>query len=198
LIRDYLEKRLLRVDNQTHLWLHLVFDVIRKNLVGTTTKAMESLIYRLPNSVNVAYEVILEKAPDPDEARKLFHIITGAMRPLSVAEMRFALSIDEQSTTVKGMVFEPIRSFQKIIREQCGLFINILDGKIYLIHQTAREFLLQNSDSRHKPASVAAAHPGPGNTPSLLQTLTSCLPGFVFTISTSRNLSQELAILRKS
>jgi hypothetical protein len=159
-VQDYLENRLLRVDNQTYLWLYLVFDLIRKNLVGTTTKAMESLIDKLPNSVNAAYEAILEKVPDPDKARKLFHIITGAMRPLSVAEMRFALSIDEQSTTVKAMVFEPIRSFQNIIREQCGLFINILDGKIYLIHQTAREFLLQNSDSRQKSASVAAANSG--------------------------------------
>jgi hypothetical protein len=42
-----------------------------------------------------------------------------------------------------------------MVRELCGLFVNIRDDKIYLVHQTAKEFLLQDQDiSRERPSSI--------------------------------------------
>jgi hypothetical protein len=37
----------------------------------------------------------------------------------------------------------PEERFQESLRDLCGLFVGIVDKKIYLFHQTAREFLLQ-------------------------------------------------------
>src|SRR5207237_2904337 len=37
---------------------------------------------------------------------------------------------------------ELLASFGKSVRKCCGLFVRIIDSKIYLVHQTAREFLI--------------------------------------------------------
>ena len=49
----------------------------------------------------------------------------------------------------------PERTLQTIVRELCGLFVNIRDDKVYLVHQTAKEFLQQEQDiSTGAPSSV--------------------------------------------
>src|SRR5437879_3317141 len=35
--------------------------------------------------------------------------------------------------------------FEKTLKNYCGLFVRVIDTKIYLVHQTARDFLIQGS-----------------------------------------------------
>src|SRR4029077_8694928 len=39
------------------------------------------------------------------------------------------------------------------IRDICGLFVTIVDSRLYLLHQTAKEFLVRNEQDTH-PRSV--------------------------------------------
>src|SRR5207237_4415860 len=38
-------------------------------------------------------------------------------------------------------------SFGKSVKNWCGLFVLVIDSKIYLVHQTAREFLIKGPSS---------------------------------------------------
>src|SRR5207237_7374651 len=38
-------------------------------------------------------------------------------------------------------------AFEKTIKNYCRLFVRIIDSKIYLVHQTAREFLIMGSEA---------------------------------------------------
>ncbi|KAJ5738869.1 hypothetical protein N7493_002024 [Penicillium malachiteum] len=56
--------------------------------------------------------------------------------------MRIALAIERNSRSSDDLDLEKESTFATVVRNLCGLFINIVDDHIYLIHQTAKEFLL--------------------------------------------------------
>ncbi|KUJ19713.1 uncharacterized protein LY89DRAFT_716235 [Mollisia scopiformis] len=137
-----LKGRLSENENRNYLWLHLVLELIKKSVGATTVTGARKLIAQLPKTAEDAYEAILRKSSNKDEAAKLLHIIVAAVRPLTVAEMRIAIAIDELTQSHKDLDLESISNFETTIRNQCGLFITISDQKIYLVHNTAKDFLL--------------------------------------------------------
>jgi hypothetical protein len=143
LLRD----RLLAMENRNYLWLHLVFAVIRKSIGATTRTGMQDLIGQLPITAEEAYEAILRKSSDPEQAAKLLHIIVAAVRPLTVPEIRIAIAVSENTQSRRDLDLENMENFESTIRDQCGLFITITDNTIYLVHTTAKEFLLSAHDS---------------------------------------------------
>lgn len=75
--------------------------------------------------------------------RKALSIILAARRHLSLAEMNIAVNVTIDSKTDEDLDLESEQDFGKRLRSWCGLFISMLQDKVYFLHQTAREFLLQ-------------------------------------------------------
>ena len=69
-------------------------------------------------------------------------MILAAKRPLSLAEMNVAVHAHSASSYY-DMDLEDDEDFRKTLRNWCGLFVKIYDGKVEFLHQTAREFLLR-------------------------------------------------------
>ena len=128
------------VENRTYLWVSLIFPELEKH-AGLSRKKLLTAIQTLPKTVDEAYEKILSHSSDFELARKMLHIVLEAVRPLTVAEMNIAFSVNAHSRCIDDLDLEPETSFQVTIRELCGLFVSIRDSKIYLIHQTAKDFL---------------------------------------------------------
>jgi ankyrin repeat protein len=137
-----LERRLTKITHRTYLWLKLIFEVIYLRLDLATEKRLQSIIGEIPDTVDKAYEEILSRTRDIDAARKLLHIVVSAARPLSLREMNLALAINEGARSEKDLDLEPEHLFQIRVRNLCCLFVSVIDSKIYLIHQTAKDFLV--------------------------------------------------------
>ena len=158
-VQDGLVKYLKSIKHRTYLWLHLILDVIRKTPAYSQTK-LEALISKIPDSVDNAYESILNRVKNPEraKARRLLHIIVAAERPLTLQEMNVALEIgekldrNEDCRSVDDLEKFSEGPFKMEVRNLCGLFVSIKDSKIYLIHQTAKEFLVKNDSIQ--PLSV--------------------------------------------
>jgi nucleoside phosphorylase len=139
-----LEKVLLQMEHRTYLWLYLVIDDIQTMLKDSLRPDQES-VPLIPKSVNEAYQKILDRVTPEQEAtvRTILQIIVGARRPLSIPEMTMALGVatapDARRAEKAGLDSEGLG---ERIRRLCGLFVFIKDSRIYLIHQTAREFLI--------------------------------------------------------
>ncbi|KAH0551420.1 hypothetical protein GP486_007365 [Trichoglossum hirsutum] len=146
--RTFLQEQLTSVPNRTYLWVTLVLDVI-KNTSGFTRGNVRRTIGRIPDTVDKAYERILDRSSDVEKAKRLLHIVTAAVRPLSVEEMSLALAIQEHHRSYDDVMeeLEPEERFRHTVRDLCGLFVVIIDSKIYLLHQTAKEFLVQTQSS---------------------------------------------------
>ncbi|KAE8382215.1 hypothetical protein BDV26DRAFT_278223 [Aspergillus bertholletiae] len=139
--RFFLRKELLLIPNRTYLWVTLIFDVI-ENSLSYTNKKVRKIIQTVPRTVDEAYERILNQSPDKEKARSLLHIVVGATRPLTIKEMRIALAMDLRHQEYSELDLEPKTRFATTVRNLCGLFVAIIDSKIYLLHQTAKEFLV--------------------------------------------------------
>jgi hypothetical protein len=142
-----LQEELLRMTHRTYLWLNLILDVIR-NDIGPTKKRLKQIIGSLPDTVDKAYEAILSKVRDKKRARKLLCLVVAAARPLTLKEMNIALAIEDDHRTYKDLDLDldNKRRLEDTVRHLCGLFVSVIDQKVYLIHQTAKEFLLAQTE----------------------------------------------------
>jgi len=61
--------------------------------------------------------------------------------------MNVVPAIEEGSISYQDLDFELELSFKYTVRNFCGLFVTVVNLKIYLIHQTAKEYLILNKDS---------------------------------------------------
>jgi len=143
--RTFLQKQLTLVPSRTYLWVSLTLNVI-ENITGFTKGNVRKSISEIPQTVDEAYNKILERSSDPEKAKRLLHIVIAAMRPLSLKEMSLALVIEESHKSYDDIEQEqePEARFRATVRDLCGLFVTIIDSKIYLLHQTAKEFLVRN------------------------------------------------------
>lgn len=142
--QDKLRRRLRDMENRTYLWLYLVMEEIRTNYRNSSDPE-ETLIKNVPTSVEKAYEQILQKITSEQmpSARRMLLIIVGARRPLTIGEAGLAFNAAKAYESDQSIVKKPnVPHLEKWIREWCGLFVFINHSYLFLIHQTAKEFLL--------------------------------------------------------
>ncbi|KAJ5889949.1 hypothetical protein N7504_010759, partial [Penicillium tannophilum] len=143
-IQQRLEQQLLQMEHRTYLWLYLAMDDIHNTFQNSLRPAEESITL-IPDTVNAAYVKILGRVP-PDQVdivKKILQIIVAARRPLTTSEMAMALDMASRprSRVPELARIDPFQLGKKL-RQLCGLFVFINNSKIYLIHQTARDFLV--------------------------------------------------------
>ncbi|OLN87733.1 Ankyrin repeat domain-containing protein 50-like protein 3 [Colletotrichum chlorophyti] len=144
-VQSALKEKLLSVTHRTYLWLHLVMDEIYHS-PKRHKKAFIKELDSLPATVEDAYEKILGRINynRRQEAQLLLHIVVSARRPLTLLEMdvAFQLATDSSDAQTHDNLDLDNDHLTSRIRELCGLFVFINDHRIYLIHQTAKEFLV--------------------------------------------------------
>ncbi|KAK2613020.1 hypothetical protein QQS21_000949 [Conoideocrella luteorostrata] len=140
-IKCHLEKKLKEATHRTYLWVYLVFNYLEREDFKKTIKGVDSTLGSLPKSINEAYDQILNKSTQHVAVRKALSFILAAYRPLTLSEMNVAMNMDGKSQSFCDLDLEDDENFKLRLRSLCGLFISIHHGKIYFLHQTAREFL---------------------------------------------------------
>ena len=136
-----IQEQIKKIKNRTYLWVSLIFPELEKN-VRSGRGTLLRIIETLPTTLHEAYERILSKSTNPIKARRLLHFVLAAQNPLTLQELNKAMVITKICTSVDDLELEPDATFQETVRELCGLFISVSLNRVYLIHQTAREFLL--------------------------------------------------------
>ncbi|GKZ63035.1 hypothetical protein AnigIFM49718_010766 [Aspergillus niger] len=147
---NFLEQQLTAVGNRTYLWISLTLDVL-ENMPGFTKGNIRRAIQHLPTTLDSAYERILDRSMNKKKARILLHLITAAVRPFSLEELSLAWAIyinrDDMALTTIIDDVESKERFRETLRDLCGLFVVIIYENVYLLHQTAKEFLVRSNKS---------------------------------------------------
>lgn len=154
-------EHLKSVQQRTYLWLHLVLEEIADKFSShTTVKQIKQLVGELPNSVNQAYEGILDRSTDRNDARTILTVILAAKRPFTVDEMTVAVRIQnsQDPRSYEDLDLAPQELRASLLRNICGFFISISDSQVFFIHQTAREFLLKHDQAPHIQPSTSLWH----------------------------------------
>ncbi|KAK6505067.1 hypothetical protein TWF481_006990 [Arthrobotrys musiformis] len=141
---DLLLRKLMSTPHRTYLWVYLTLDLIEREINIDSTGISEA-ITQVSQTVDGTYEKILSKSRDFEKAKKLLQIVVAAVRPLSPEEMCLALALKDNHQSYGDLRLEEGVRFRQNIREICGFLIIIKDSRIYLLHQTLKEFLLRES-----------------------------------------------------
>ncbi|EFR04868.1 sex-determining protein fem-1 [Nannizzia gypsea CBS 118893] len=143
---DFVSNQLTLVPNRTYLWVTLALDVVER-MPGFSKGNVRRIVTDIPKDIDAAYTRILDRSPEHTKARRLLHIVTATYRPLTLKEISVALALSAKDQSIDD-IQEEVQTdgarIQKMVRNLCGLFLVTIDGKVYLLHQTAKEFLVKN------------------------------------------------------
>ena len=136
--------KLINGADQTHLWTSLVLKLLKDALINGVS---ENDINSILNSRDIydSYNHMLQRSSNREKARLLLQILLVAGRPLTLDEMNIALSITSSHQTLVIIMSELKHPAENYIFSLCGHFIRIIGSKVYLVHQTAKEFLIGDS-----------------------------------------------------
>ena len=140
---ETLQSRLDSIENRTYLWVSAIFNKLEAE-AGAPESELNAIIRTLPEDVDTAYENIFIQTSRGKQhiLRRVLHFMLAAFEPLSLQQMKVALNIADKGVYSKNDQLLPDDSFKKWIRNLCGFFINVVKGKLYFVHESAREFLL--------------------------------------------------------
>lgn len=179
----------------------LVLGILEKAR-GITTKRLWELVRELPIGLNDLYDKILSKIASESEeggncdlVRQILTWAVLAARPLTLAELRIALAVKLNTTSIdENEVIRNIREVETL----CGAFVEIVPAQISaevhessesiqledeehsadtvrLIHQSAKDYLLDRLFKLKEPISVFRIEPPKGHLEISLQCLTYLL-----------------------
>jgi len=147
--RKRISDRLKSMKNRTYLWLHLNFDIIAKapSRFGRA-RDLEDFLSKLSPEFSGAYENILSRSTDKRQTVTLLSIVVAAQRPLTLdeANIALALALDDTPASIDDLSPWPQNRFKTVV-QSCGGLITVSDTKLWLISQTARDFLLSPKPS---------------------------------------------------
>ena len=135
-IKDDIIEQVMTKAGGSFLWVRLALETLHDN--WHTRDDIREVLTEMPRGMEHLYTRMLEKIESQPPRQQLMakRILSWAAccwRPLSIAELQTALEPE----------FTGFVSLQETIVQICGSFISVDNGKVSLIHTTAREFLLQ-------------------------------------------------------
>ena len=139
--------------DQTFLWVSLVLGILDET-PEASERGLQRILRNLPKDLDTVYDKILGGSRDPLRAKRILNIIVAAARPLTLDEMNIALAIETHHKSVKDLESDLLPAFRGAVKALCGLFVRVIDNKIYLVHQTAKEYLVEGSGTQDPSVGV--------------------------------------------
>ncbi|KAJ5903564.1 hypothetical protein N7504_005947 [Penicillium tannophilum] len=134
-IRDAVLQHLLTNAHGTFLWVALVCEELAR--FDVPKRAFRRKLQQIPAGLDQLYQRMLndiEETEDPELCKSILRIITIVYRPITLNEL--------------GIYIELPRDVQFSDLDQiiglCGSFLTLRGSTIFLVHQSAKDFLLRN------------------------------------------------------
>ncbi|ROW08795.1 hypothetical protein VMCG_02977 [Cytospora schulzeri] len=150
-LMDWIEQRIVEGSQNNFLWAHLAVERVNQCY---TQEDIESALRELPEGMGALYDRMAMAVSDISNLRdkalatNILQCLACSLRVLSLSELAQAL----------GKVAEGILDLPRTIRDLCGDFAVVdNDGNVSIVHQTARDYLLDPED-RHFSIDRKSAH----------------------------------------
>jgi hypothetical protein len=149
-LQDQVREKLRQKANGTFLWVAFVFDELQDVLSGDVLQVLEEV----PTGLIPLYDRMINqikqlKRKYPEFCRLILATATLAYRPLHLLELRILAGLERK-------IFH-MADLERIIKS-CGSFLTIREDYIYLIHQSAKDYLSNNASAQIFPAGRTDVH----------------------------------------
>ena len=149
-LRLRLEAKISSNSQRTYLWVHVIFYELER-VLKKTAKELDTFLEKVPGDIDQLYQRMLSRFSDSPEVQQRVYQILCAMLvaklPLMVAEIQCLAKLElcPASKLHDDLDLQEESEFAIRMREWCGLFIQVYNGKVAFLHQTARTFLLNST-----------------------------------------------------
>ncbi|KAH7021405.1 uncharacterized protein B0I36DRAFT_251836, partial [Microdochium trichocladiopsis] len=144
--QEALQQKLTSQTQRTYLWAYLVLDELEKAL-EFDKRSLQATIETLPSTVEEAYDAILNRSGRPERVKKLLTLILAARNPLTLRQMAEVWALEADTQLGEQLEVMTESQFTEMVTGLCGLFVVVSERKLFLLHQTASEFLLHHRNS---------------------------------------------------
>lgn len=140
-LTDFVKMTLKKKSEGTYLWVSFVIKDLRKVEVSEVEESLD----QLPQGLYPLYERILEQVDSVHRSLTLdiLRWCMFAVRPLTISELASALKIKPTDFLDREAVFRGKLTY-------CGHFLSISHGIIWLVHQSAHDFLTRKISNHGK------------------------------------------------
>lgn len=127
---------------QTFIWISIVLKKIKAVTSPLSEVDMEKIITQSPSDLTALYEDIMTQIMRSENViqQKLLAWVVYGQQALTLPELQEALSIQYDSSSVESSKKHMIRLTEYVVTSVAILEISF--GRVYLIHQSAKDFLL--------------------------------------------------------
>jgi hypothetical protein len=132
-IRDKIERTLVENAGGTFLWVSLVLEMLEDS-AEASEEVLDRMMSTMPKGLDETYEKILREFSQQQGAEKAVTLLVSALRPLSLTGLNIALNIREMDRA------------RSDVERRLRPLVRVIDSKVYLVHQTAEEFLIKRSN----------------------------------------------------
>lgn len=153
-----IQEQLIARADRTFLWVTLILQLLKERVEASASRRELNEI--LPSrDIDDTYNQLLSGGSDAPRARKVVNLVLAALRPLTLDELSIALAIEgedhrkwskrswsESPTNVDNIEDELVFPYENHIKSLCGHFVRIIRNCVYLVHETARHFLLAREE----------------------------------------------------
>ncbi|KAH8660524.1 hypothetical protein BX600DRAFT_438738 [Xylariales sp. PMI_506] len=154
LLTDAQTEMIDRAD-RTFLWVSLILELLKEKVeAGASRREVDDIL--ASRDIDVIYNKLLSQNSANLKARKLLSIVLAATQPLTVEQLSIALAVapehdsysvsqwqaEDGLQTFDDVEYDMVYPFENHIKSLCGHFVRIIRNKVYLVHNTARDFLL--------------------------------------------------------
>ncbi|KAK4061045.1 hypothetical protein Trihar35433_9970 [Trichoderma harzianum] len=131
---------------QTFLWISIVLRKLKTASNLLSRADMKKMINKTPSRLTDLYESILIPIMQSRDiaAQKLLIWTVFSRRALTLDELEESLAIQETSKNQESIEEYRVWLTEKSVTSAVGAFLEVADGKVYLIHQSAKDFLLKS------------------------------------------------------
>ncbi|MCJ1359347.1 MAG: hypothetical protein MMC33_009349 [Icmadophila ericetorum] len=153
--REYLEQALYSKADQSFLWVTLILRLLEKSYLGSQ-REFQRIVENFPKDLEATYGRFLHSisAEYHDIASKLLHFLVGSLRPLSLEEIRILLAIQDQHRTANEVERDCEPNMRETLDGVLGPLVRISDSRVYLIHQSLKEYLHDLSTRADDPLRI--------------------------------------------
>jgi len=151
LLRDSVREKMQRKANGTFLWVSLVI----KELKNVMSWDVLQVLDEVPMELKDVYRRMMEQIKQlqrqyPELCRQVLSIVVTAYRPLHLQELHVLSGLPTQVQNVN-------QSTTTIVK-MCGSFLTIRDDNVYIVHQSAKDFLSKEASHDIFPCGIRDVH----------------------------------------
>ncbi|KAM7192205.1 hypothetical protein V8F33_008479 [Rhypophila sp. PSN 637] len=150
--KNFLLDSLNSRSGQTFLWVRMVLGQIEAADLLSYHELKASLD-QIPKSLEPTYMGFMTHLNPLDAACRLLKLILGCSRHLTLDEINIAFSIEASHEKVADLKPNLQINMDRTLRNVLGPLIRISKSKVLLVHQSAKEFILQQAGGNEAVAT---------------------------------------------